>query len=170
MKYYIIYKNKHFIGYTQNKNLLDRFLKSRKGKYTVKEMDESEISEEVKNSFNFSNCELTEYTDYYTDNDTVLFNYESLNMEDCIIKDCLFLHHLLEGLLNDIKYFKLSDEESKIIRYSLYKLIDDIKCITESNEIIFDEIINIHKYFYELYLPNVKNIKDIIENSFIQDY
>lgn len=170
MKYYIIYKDDHFLGYTTNKKLLNNFLDNREGKYHVEKIKEEEIPDKIKNSFNFTNYELTEYTNYYTDNDTVLFNYEYTDVEECMIKDSLALQYLLSVLIKDIDYLKITDEERKIIQYSFYRIIDDLNAITDSNEIIFDEIINIRKYFYERYLPNRRDTKDIIENSSLLDW
>ena len=127
MKYYIIYQNDHFIGYTTDKNLLDNFLKNRKGKYKIKKFKEEEIPEKIRNSFNFTNYELVEYCDYYTDNDAVIFNYEYTDMEEYMNKDCLALQQLIESLLENIKYINLNDEERKIIQYSFYKIYDDLK-------------------------------------------
>ena len=170
MKYYIIYKDDHFIGYTTDKKLLDNFLTNRKGKYTIKKFKENEIPDELRKSFEFTNYELVEYTNYYTNNDAVIFNYEYIDMEEYMSRDCLVLQQLLEFVLYNIKFIELTDEERKMIQYSFCKLIDDLNAITDSNEVIYDEIININKYLYERYLPNRKSTKDIIENSSLQDW
>lgn len=170
MKYYLIYKNKNFLGYTTDKKLLDNFINHRKGKYKIHKVPEDEIPDDIKKSFHFTNFELIEYINYYTINDTVLFNYEAIDMEDMILKDSLYLQQLSEFIIDNIKYFKLKKENEKLIKYSLKYLIDTLDCITDSNEVIFDEIINIKKYFYERYLVNRKDIKDIIPNSFKYPY
>jgi len=170
MKYYIIFKDNHFIGYTTDKNLLDNFLNNRKGKYKVKKLNEDEIPDEIRNSFEFSNYELVEYCDYYTTNDAVIFNYEYIDMEEYMSRDCLALQHLLKFVLQNLNLMNFNDEDRKIIQYSFYKLYDDLNAITDSNEVIYDEIININKYLYDRYLPNRKDTKDIIENSTLQDW
>lgn len=170
MKYFIIYKDDHFLGYCVDKKILNNFLNHRKGKYEIYKIKESEIPEKLKNSFEFTNYELLEYTNYYTNNDTPVFNYEAIDMENLMVKDALAIQSLSEEVIHNLKYFKLTDEELKIIKYSFERLIEDLNCITDSNEVIYDEIFNINKYFYERYFPIRRDTKDIIENSFIQEY
>ena len=170
MKYRVIFENGHFIGYATNKQLLSNFLNNRKGKYKIKKVDESEIPEEIKNSFDFTNYELVEYTNYHTDNDTILFNYEYVDMEDHMVRDALMMQHLALELIHCLNVIRLTDDERKIIQYSLYRIFDDLKAITDTNEVIFDEIFDIRKYFYKRYLPNRRDTKDIVENSVILDY
>ena len=99
MKYYIIYKDDHFLGYTTDKKLLDNFLTNRKGNYKVKKFKEDEIPDELIKSFEFTNYELVEYTNYYTNNDAVIFNYEYIDMEEYMSRDCLTLQQLLLHVL-----------------------------------------------------------------------
>jgi hypothetical protein len=119
MKYYIIFKDNHFIGYTTDKNLLDNFLNNRKGKYKVKKLNEDEIPDEIRNSFEFSNYELVEYCDYYTTNDAVIFNYEYIDMEEYMSRDCLALQHLLKFVLQNLNLMNFNDEDRKIIQYRI---------------------------------------------------
>ena len=169
MKYYIVYKNNHLQGYTNDKLLLDNFIKNRKGNYKIYKLKESNIPKELLDSFNFNNYQLSEYINYSTDNDVILFNYEASDMEDLLLKDLLSLESLLKDLLKHIKYFKFDENEVNLIRYALKYLLENISSITETDEPIFDEIVDINKYFYKRYLPNRKCTKDIIENSFIND-
>jgi hypothetical protein len=163
MKYYIIYKDSGFIGYTTNKVLVNNFLKTRKGNYHVEKIDEKDISNDIKNSSTFFNCELFEYINYHTDNDTVLFEYEARDMEENIIKDMQLLQELIVVVMNNLKYIQLSKDEEKLIKYVFYTLFEDLDTITNSDEVIFYELINIKKYFYERYLPYIS------KNSFINN-
>ena len=163
MKYYIIYKDNHFIGYSTNKKLVNNFLNSRKDDYHVEIIDEKDISNDIKNSSTFFNCELFEYINYHTDNDTVLFEYEARDMEENIINDMQLLQELIVVVMNNLKYIKLSKDEEKLIKYVFYTLFEDLNSITDNDEVIFDELINIKKYFYERYLPYIP------KNSFINN-
>lgn len=167
MSYHVIFKDGHFIGYTTDKKLLGNFLNNRKGKFRVEKFKADEIPDSIRKSFDFTNYELTQYTDYYTSNDTVLFNYEQVDMEEYMLQDMLALQHLIIKLLGCLRHVKFSDDESRLIRCSLHRLFDDIRAITDTNEAIFDEIINIRKYFYDRYLPCNRTPKDIDENPFI---
>jgi len=156
MNYFIIYNKDKFLGYTTNKKLLNNFLNNRKGKYHVNRIKDTDLPEDIKNSSIFYEYELNEYIDYSTTNDTVLFNYERDEMERMITEDAHALNSLLSNILDNLKYFKLSNAEKKIITCSFKKVINDLEYIIDGHEVIFDEIINIRKYFYKRYLASKK--------------
>lgn len=169
MKYYIIYKKDEFIGYATDKKLLNNFLKNRKGTYKILKLNDSEISDDIKKSFTFEEYGLTEYANYYTCNDTVLFGYEIVEMEDLIHKDITILQSLINILLKDTKYIRLTDDEKKMIKYSFRQILEITEPILGDTEVIYDEIITIKKYFYNRYLPFKKKFLKHIGNSFIDN-
>lgn len=157
MKYYLIYdKMGKFIGYTDKKEYVEDLKNKRKGKFTVSKISDNEISDKVKNSISFNEYMLDEYHGYFVDTKAKLFNYELYPFEEMMMEDALQLQVSLANLLEAVEYIKISDEKKAIIENCFKSLIDDISAITDSNEIIFDEVIDVDKHFYERFLKKRK--------------
>ena len=156
MKYFVIYENSKFIGFTDDKELLDIFINTRKGEYEYIKIKEKDLPQYIKSMSIFHDYMLIKYISYYSNNSVVFFNYEAFSMEYSMSEDCIVLETLLRNILKYSKYLKLTEDEYQIIQISFRKLITDLECVTNGHEVIYDEIIDIDKYFNNRYLTDIK--------------
>jgi len=159
MKYYLIYKKDKFLGWADNKKIIKTFMKDRPGTYKIIKNDEEDIPEKIRKSFSFDNFQLTWFMGYYTSVKVALFNYEVSEFEEAMSRDSLKLHVAADQLIRHSKVIKFSKEEKKLINYVCSGIIDRVYGITDSNEIIYDECIDIVKYFTEAYLPTHRKFR-----------
>jgi len=116
---YLIFRRDKFVGYTEEKKILKRFLKERPNKYSVQEVDPRILSEQFKTSNDFHIMELSVYDHY----GKVLCEQDLMDLS-IIGRDRL--RNIMEStkeLLNELEFVKLSIEE-KIIVSKLFSLFN----------------------------------------------
>lgn len=144
---YIIYNKKRFVGYTEDRLMLENFMKYRKGKYSYKKIKKSKIPKRILNSKDFEIYSLDYYVGYRLTTELPLFLYEFEPLEDSLHSDIFTLSESLYSFLIIMENLKFSKEEERIIKMSLEYLIQVIENVTLGFEPIFDEVIDIVQYF-----------------------
>lgn len=147
MKEYLIYQKDKFIGHCSDKEMVNKFLSSRKGNFHIVKVKESKIPDLVKCSVYFDNSQLVYYEGYSKHTDYPVFIYEQEMLEHEMCMDSYAYTQTIKQILEKIKYLKLNDEETALI---IDSLVDSIKLIEDvaygSHEIIYDDIFKIEKY------------------------
>lgn len=151
MKYFIIYKDDKFIGYTDNKVVLKRFLEVRSSKYKVVKMHKDEIPLRIINNDSFESYALAYYNGYKLIDELPLFIYEFSKFESLIREELLTSSIVIKNLIRDIDYIKTDD------LYAFKKALEKISdiyhdLITYSyHEPIYDEVFDVFKFFKVVY-------------------
>ena len=144
---YIIYNKNRFVGYTEDKLMLENFMKNRKGKYSYKKVKKSKIPKRILDSKDFEIYSLEYYVGYRLTTELPLFLYEFEPLEDSLYRDIFTLSESLYSFLIIMEYLKFSKEEKRIIKMSLEYIIQMIENVSIGHEPIFDEVIDLVQYF-----------------------
>ena len=144
---YIIYNKNRFVGYTEDKLMLENFMKYRKGKYSYKKVKKTKIPKRILNSKDFEIYSLDYYVGYRITTELPLFLYEFEPLEDSLHRDIFTLSESLYSFLLIMKYLRFTKEEERIIKISLEYLIQVIENVSLGHEPIFDEVIDLVQYF-----------------------
>ena len=151
VKYFIIYRSGKFIGYTDNKKILKRFLQIRDSKYTIVKMHADDISERIKISDVFESYSLAYYEGYKLTTELPLFIYEFSKFESLIREELITTTAIINSVLRDINYIKYDKlDEFKNALSEINNLYTEL--ITYSyHEPIYDENFDVFKFFKYLY-------------------
>lgn len=153
MKYFIIYKDNKFIGYTDNKKMLRQFLKIRNDKYKIIKMYDDEIASKIKTSDTFESYALSYYQGYELTTELPIFIYEFPKFEALIREHLITTVALIDAIRKQLEYFKSDDlEKFDSSLKSVYDMCYEF--ITYScHEPVYDELLDvlgIFKYLYNI--------------------
>lgn len=146
MKVYIIYKNDKFVGYTESKDVLDKFLKLRGKKYTYEKIDKSDIDSKILASNTFEQYELVYYQGYRLVNELPVFYYELLKIDENLNNMLTLTYKNIRNLLHDIDYIRIKKRERDTIKGSILYIQNQIKYHIDTDEPVYDENIDIVKF------------------------
>lgn len=144
---YLIYRNNKFIGHTDDKLMLQRFMNNRKdGTYKYRKIKKSKIPKKVRESIGFDNYSMAYYTGYRISTELPLFLYEFEELDSDLGNDLLALTESLHSISEAVKYLKFTEDEREIIRISIKYITELIDGCTFTHEPVFDEVVDLIKY------------------------
>jgi len=149
MKYYVIFSNKgKFLGYSKDKELVNKLVKSRKkDSLIVHTMKEKEVTPDLKKRLEHGIYDISIYKDERTKEEIVLFVQEEIRAFDELNDRIIAFRSDLDFLILNWKYIKFDDDEKKIVDKMLTTLdtiiseIDYTEC-----HIDYDFYFNVIKY------------------------
>ena len=144
-KYYLLYENNKFKGFTDNKKLKNKFLDIRNDQNNYECI--SIKKDKVKDIHNFyDDCELISHNGY--DYRYPIFEYEWDIFEPIIREQTLCFDEGLRDLLFRLSYLKLDKEEALFLRRIIMELIETIEVVINTDhDVILDEVFDMEKYF-----------------------
>lgn len=161
MKYYIIYKNDKFVGFTTSFEMLQTFLKSRKHKkYMVRIMKEDNIDKDVLDSDKLSDYELSYYNGYSITNELPVFEYEREMLEEELYNYLCDSFATIEFFIKKLKYIKFdSEEDENEVKLFLNSILQEIFSIFEQAEPVYDEVVDVTRFFMKYIINKPHKLK-----------
>jgi hypothetical protein len=152
--FYLIYKNKKFIGFTTDKIIIQQFKELKKNKYIkIIKISEEKIDEKLKNKL-WTESRSKELIHFTENSHIPLFGYETLEFEKFLFNLNLNGIEKCHDIDKLIKYIKFSEDEKKIITkfiISLFEMVDDITAEDQDPEFdMFFKIDDLIRVFLQL--------------------
>jgi hypothetical protein len=117
-----VFKGTKFIGHTKDKKILKRFLKERKTKYRVEEIEDQLLESEFKNSDEFALRELQLYEHYKK----VLCQQDLMDITYVGNDRLIAIIDQMKLVRKELKSVRLDNKEDQIVQ-GFFELVIDIK-------------------------------------------
>lgn len=108
---FLVFKDTKLVGHTESKKILKRFLKERKGTYTVQEIEAELISSDLKDSDDFYQKQLDEYREY----GHVLTEEELMYALEVTRERLVAILNIKKELRESLKFIRLKGEEKFVV-------------------------------------------------------
>ena len=161
MKYYIIYRNNKFVGFTTSFEMLQIFLKSRKHKkYMVRIMKENNIDKDILNSEKLSDYELSYYNGYSITYELPVIEYEREMLDEELYNYLCDVYATIEYFIKKLKYIRFDSEEDETeVKLFLNSILQEIFSIFEQAEPAYDEVVDVTRFFMKYIIDKPHELK-----------
>lgn len=151
-KFYCIYKDDKFIGYSEEKTVIKQFLSIRnKDKYVIKKIKSDEIPDDIISSASFESYALAYYQGYKLTYELPIFIYEITKFDSLIREHLITIVAITNSIQHNLEYIKTDKCDTfKDVLQNISDVVGEFISGID-HEPVYDEIFDVLAFFRIVY-------------------